>query len=78
LTNKPALDGVNKIRLPGQTMDGGATSTTRTWKLHVAVFPAASVAVHVTVVTPSGKMEPGGGVHAVVTPGQLSLEVGTK
>jgi hypothetical protein len=38
----------------------------------LAVLPEASVAVHVTVVTPRGKHEPDGGVQATVTPGQLS------
>jgi len=40
------------------------------------VLPDVSVAVQVTVVVPTGKHEPEGGVHAVVTPGQLSLAVG--
>jgi hypothetical protein len=43
---------------------------------HTAVFPAASVAVHVTVVVPTGNIEPDGGTHATVTPGQLSLTAG--
>jgi hypothetical protein len=47
-----------------------------TVKLQVAVLLAASFAVHVTVVTPSGNVEPDGGLHTVVTPGQLSLAVG--
>ena len=34
-----------------------------TVKLHVAGFPAASVAVHVTVVTPDVNVEPEGGLH---------------
>lgn len=42
----------------------------------VAVLLAASVAVQVTVVVPSGNDEPLGGTQAVVTPGQLSLAVG--
>ena len=47
-----------------------------TVNVHVAVFAAASVAVHVTVVVPTGKDEPEAGTHAVVTPGQLSPAVG--
>jgi hypothetical protein len=48
-----------------------------TVKLQVAVLLDASFAVQVTVVTPSGNVEPDGGLHtAVVTPGQLSLAVG--
>jgi hypothetical protein len=49
---------------------------TVTVKLHVAVFPDASVAVQVTVVVPTGKGEPLGGVQIVVTPGQLSEATG--
>nr|WP_252285716.1 hypothetical protein [Priestia megaterium] len=47
-----------------------------TVKEHVEVFPAASVAVQVTVVVPTGKKEPEAGVHIAVTPGQLSEAVG--
>jgi hypothetical protein len=47
-------------------------SLTVTVKLHVFVWPAASVAVQVTVVIPPGKVEPDGGVQLAVTPGQLS------
>ena len=36
---------------------------TVTVKLAVAVFPAASVAVHITAVIPIGKLEPVGGVQ---------------
>jgi hypothetical protein len=46
-----------------------------TKKLQVAVFPDESVPVWVTVVWPSGKVEPEGGLPATVRPGQLSLDV---
>jgi hypothetical protein len=52
------------------------TVNTETVKLQVAVLPEASVAVHVTVVVPTGTAAPEGGTQAVVTPGQLSLAVG--
>jgi len=42
----------------------------------VAVFPAASVAVHVMVVTPTGNTEPEGGLQITVVPGALSDTVG--
>jgi len=42
----------------------------------VAVLPAVSVAVHVTVVDPTGKHEPAGGLQTTTTPGQLSDAVG--
>ena len=46
------------------------------WNVQVAVLPEPSVAVQVTVVQPTAKTEPEGGLHMVVTPGQLSLTVG--
>src|SRR5512143_781288 len=49
---------------------------TVTVKLHGAVRPAVSVAVQVTVVVPTGKVDPLAGTHAVVTPGQLSVAIG--
>src|ERR1044071_8666619 len=47
-------------------------------KLQVAVLPDASVAVQVTVVTPTGKQLPDGGLQTTVTPGQLSEAVVVK
>ena len=49
---------------------------TETVKLQVAVLPLASVAVQVTVVTPTGIVDPDGGLQTVTTPGQLSVTVG--
>jgi len=49
-----------------------------TLKLQVAVLLEASVAVQVTVVDPSGKHDPEGGLHETVTPGQLSDAVVVK
>jgi hypothetical protein len=42
----------------------------------VLVFPAASVAVQVTVVVPGRKKEPDAGEQTVVTVEQLSLAFG--
>src|SRR5215207_1484908 len=42
-------------------------TTTLTTKLDVATLPAASVAVHVTVVLPSANVLPEGGVHVTTT-----------
>jgi len=53
-----------------------ATSKDVIVKLHVAVLPDVSVAVQVTVVTPTLMQLPDGGTHATVTPGQLSLATG--
>jgi hypothetical protein len=57
-------------------MSGGSMSFTVTVKLQDAVAPFPSVAVQVTVVAPTGKVEPDGGAQAKVTPGQLSATVG--
>lgn len=53
-----------------------ATSNVVIVKLHVAVLPDVSVAVQVTVVTPTLMHVPDGGTHATVTPGQLSVATG--
>jgi hypothetical protein len=60
----------------GAVMVGDSVSFTVTVKLHVAVLPAASVAMQLTVLAPFGKVEPVGGSHATVTPGALSVAVG--
>ena len=54
------------------------TLNTLTVNVQVAVLPDASVAVQVTVVMPTGKHDPEGGLHKTVTPGQLSLAVVVK
>ena len=46
-------------------------------KVHEPVFAAASVAVHVTVVVPTAKLDPDAGTQTTVAPGQLSEAVGT-
>ena len=46
---------------------------TVTVKPQLLVLPEASVAVHETEVVPIGNWDPEGGLHATVTPGQLSL-----
>lgn len=53
-----------------------ATSNVVTVNEHVAVLPEVSVAVQVTVVTPTLKHVPDAGTHATVTPGQLSVATG--
>lgn len=49
---------------------------TVTVKLQLAWLLFESVAVQVTVVVPKGKVEPDGGAHIAVAPGQLSFTVG--
>jgi len=48
-------------------------SSTVTVKEHVAVLPLLLVAVLVTVVVPTAKLLPLGGLLLIVTPGQLSV-----
>ena len=47
-----------------------------TVNVQVAVLPLISVAVQVTVVEPTGKQVPEGGVQTTVVPGQLSDATG--
>jgi hypothetical protein len=49
---------------------------TVTGNVHVAVLFDASVAVHVTVVVPTGNVTPDGGLHVTVSPEQLSVAAG--
>src|SRR5262249_35323846 len=63
----------------GQVMDGGFPSKTVTVNEQVLELPAASVALAVTAVTPSGKVDPLGG--SKVTTGlvsQLSVAIAEK
>jgi len=64
------------VILAGQVIVGACVSITVIVNVQVAVLPAASVAVDVTVVAPTGKKLPDAGLLATVTPGQLSLTVG--
>ena len=59
----------------GQVLSGGWLSVTVTLKVHVAWFPAASVAVAVTGVVPTGKVDPDGGTVTTVTVTQVSVAV---
>ena len=61
----------------GQVIAGAVVSLTVTVNVHEPVLPAASVAVHVTVVVPSGKPEPTAGVHMTVALPHGSVAVGT-
>ena len=62
----------------GQVTVGACVSCTVTEKVHVpsGLFGDASLAVHVTVVVPTGKVEPLAGTQTTVAPGQLSDAVG--
>ena len=67
---------LNRTTLAGLLSSCRQPPNTVTVKLQVAVFPDSSVAVQVTVVVPTGRIEPLGGLHTEVTPGQLSDIVG--
>ena len=62
----------------GHIIVGGSLSLTMTLKLQLLVFPAASMAVHKTVLVPFGKSEPDGGVQLALAPGQLSVTIGSE
>ena len=64
--------------LAGQEIAGGMLSTTVMVNEQDVVFPAASVAVWVTVFTPTGNVAPEArpAVRAVVAPEQLSVPTG--
>ena len=62
--------------LPGLLLSCRHTSNVVTVKEQVAVLAAASVAVQLTVVVPGMNVDPEGGLHKAVAPGQLSLIVG--
>jgi hypothetical protein len=67
------------LTLQGQVMVGlEVVPFTVTVKVQVAVLPAASVAVEVTVVVPTTKLLPEAGVLVTTTPGQLSVAVTEK
>lgn len=64
------------VMFPGQVMVGSSVSLIVTVKVQALVLPLASVAVHVTVETPLGKVEPLVGEQPESTPGQLSEAAG--
>ena len=59
----------------GQESVGADMSVTTTGNAHVAMFPAASVATHVTTVVPGPNNDPEGGEHTRFVPAQLSEAV---
>ena len=74
----------NTVLLPAQivlfpgcvVITGICPSNTVTVKVHLEELPHPSVAVEVTVVTPSGKLLPDAGTFVILTaPAQLSVAV---
>jgi hypothetical protein len=78
VTTAEQLPGsVLTVMLAGHVIVGGILSTTVTVNEQLAVLPAASLAVQVTVVVPMAKAAPLAGAQtAAPTPGQLSVGVG--
>src|SRR5437868_1603286 len=67
------------VMFAGQVMAGVVivvAELTVTLNVHVALLPAASVAVHTTGVVPTANAEPEGGAQLAGTPAQLSVAVG--
>ena len=64
------------VMFAGQVRVGFCVSTTVTVNVQDAVRFDASVAVQVTVVVPTAKVEPEAGVQDAVAPGQFSVGVG--
>jgi hypothetical protein len=65
------------VTFEGHVIDGAWVSLTVTVKVQVVVLSSESLAVHVTVVVPTAKVEPDAGEQTtVVSPPQLSVAVG--
>jgi hypothetical protein len=69
----PAAELALSVTSAGTVTTGAVVSTTLTWKLAVLELPAASLAVHVTVVVPSGNVDPDAGRHANDVTATLSV-----
>jgi hypothetical protein len=73
VTVAPAELVAEAVMLDGTVIVGGVVSVTVTVKVAgVAAFPLASCASQVTVVTPTGKVEPEGGEHDRVGFGSIA------
>jgi len=79
VTTSPAGLVHSTVKSVGQVTAGWVVSSTVTSKVHCEELPEASVAVTVTVVVPSAKMLPDGGVDTMAGAGsQTSVAVGVK
>src|SRR5437773_8124891 len=74
-TTAPEASAVSTVTLGGAMIVGGVVSTTLTSWVAVPELPAASVAVQVTVVVPSGNTLPAGASFVTVTTPRSSLAV---
>jgi hypothetical protein len=71
-------DAAFTVIFPGQLIAGGCVSFTLTMKVQVLLLPLLSRAVLVTVVTPTGKAKPLGGLLVTLVTAQLSVAVTVK
>src|SRR5919198_419527 len=62
-----APSGATTVMSFGGVTTGGVVSCTSTVVVAVPTLPELSLALHVTVVEPSGKVEPEAGTHVAVT-----------
>src|SRR5262249_54917575 len=67
LTAAPSGPVASAVIGSGTVITGGVVSTTVTVKVAVAILPALSLLVQVTVVAPSGNVEPDAGAHITAT-----------
>lgn len=74
-TLQPCACEADTVMSEGQESVGAVASVTTTGNAHVAVFPAASVALHVTTVVPGPNDDPEGGEQTRFVPAQLSEAV---
>ena len=70
--------GVTELIDPGQPLvkTGGCVSLTFTTKLQLALGDTPLLAVHITVVMPTGKLDPEGGLQVTLAVPLLSVAVG--
>ncbi len=79
VTAAPLGPVASAVMLAGITSTGAVVSWIITAKFDEPVFPCASVAEHVTGVSPSGNVAPEAGVQATATvPSTMSLAVGVE
>lgn len=66
-----------RTTFPGLLSSTRQRLNTFNWKVQVATLPAASVAAQFTVVVPTGKVDPVGGLHVIARPPeQFSVAAG--
>src|SRR5580658_5331419 len=67
------------VMFAGTATTGGVVSATVTAKLALDALPAASLAVHMTVVVPMAKVLPDGGLHVTGSvPSTMSVALAAK